>query len=119
MVCEVQFKHRIQTYNYLYPQCKLCDNSSSLAIDVCLKPPAFVPLQTRYSLSLTYIVTLWFFYSRFRSSNPDVSHASLPGAAHHGILTYEHVQQGVLHHGAQHGHDNSGRPFNSRRALQD
>lgn len=119
MVCEGQFKHRIQNYNYFYPQCKLCDNSSSLAIDVCLKPPALVPLLTRYSLSLTYIVTLLFFSSRFRSSNPDVSHASLLGAAHHGILTYEHVQQGVLHHGARHGHDNSGRPFNSRGALQD
>lgn len=34
MVCEVQFKHRIQNYNYFYPQCKLCDNSSSLAINL-------------------------------------------------------------------------------------
>ena len=57
--------------------------------------------------------------TRFSRLAPDVSHASLPGAAHHGLLPHEHVQQGVRQHGAQHGHDHAGRHLNSGRPLQD
>lgn len=75
---------------------------------------------THHNPSLSYSDgPLFLSPTRLSGPAPDVSHTSLPRAAHHGLLAHEHVQQGLRQHGGQPRHDHAGRHLISGRPLQD
>lgn len=123
MLCIGQLKHcKPNTVNFdliisTFSSAKLYYKCKTAVVDLPSLLHSF-PLK-HITIQVIFWCPLVSLFHRLSRPAPNVSHASLPRAAHHGLLTYEHVQQGLRQHGGQPWHDHAGRHLVSGGTLQD